>query len=212
MDLTFRPLTDTTIFRTTHRRPNRFRSTYTDTLKLLNAELDHLNTTEAWLQVAVDAADLRRDGMLRAHVKARHPGVVLTAVTRNHGTLVYPCDRFEGRWSNDPPDWQINLRAIALGLRDLRRLEDYGIADRGQQYAGFRELGTGTAVAGEKMTPAQAASFLADAAEWDTALDPDDKPQVQAAYRDAAKLHHPDAGGNHATMAYIVAARDYLTQ
>jgi hypothetical protein len=34
--------------------------------------------------------------------------------------------------------WQDNLRAVALGLEALRRVERYGIAQRGEQYAGWR--------------------------------------------------------------------------
>lgn len=37
-------------------------------------------------------------------------------------------------------DWQINLRAIALGLEALRKLDRYGITSRGEQYTGWRAI------------------------------------------------------------------------
>lgn len=212
MILTFRPLTDASVFTGGPRKPNRFRSSYTDTLGLLDTELGHLHATEAWLQVVLDDTDgVRLDGQLRANAKVSHPGVVLTIISRDHGTLVYPCDRFAGQYSSDPPDWQTNLRAIALALRDLRRLEDYGIADRGQQYAGFRELGAGTEVAGEKMTMDQAAEWLGNAAGWQIPPDCGDPSVVKLAYHAAAKRHHPDAGGSTVMMSYVQAAYDFLS-
>jgi hypothetical protein len=41
------------------------------------------------------------------------------------------------------PSWQDNLRAIALGLEALRKVERYGIANRGEQYAGWAQLTAG---------------------------------------------------------------------
>lgn len=212
MNLTFRPLVDLSVFTTgVERKPNRFKASYRSTLDLLDTELDHLHSTEAWLQVVLeDPAGVRLDGQLRANAKVTHPGVVLTIVSRDHGTLVYPCDRFEGRYYSDPPDWQLNLRAIALGLRDLRRLDDYGITSRGEQYAGFRELGAGTEVAGEAMTLDQAAQWLGDAAGWSAPPDPADLNMIDLAYREAAKQHHPDVGGSTAMMSYLNSARAFL--
>lgn len=205
--------TDESLFTTTSRSANPFesRGLYERTLKELQIELEHLRVTEAHLQLVLGngAADLRQDGQLRARADVRHPGVALTVVTKDYGTLVYTCDEHAGRWSNDPPDWQINLRAITIGLHDLRRLERYGVADRGQQYAGFRELGTGTAMGGATQSRADVARYLATMAGMDE-LDPDDQGQVLVAYRLASKRNHPDVGGNQAQQAYINAARDHL--
>lgn len=182
-------------------------------------ELGHLEASSGHLQLVLanGQADLRNDGQLRARAEVLHPGVCLTVVTRQHGTLVYTCDQFEGRWSNDPPDWQINLRAITVGLHDLRRLDRYGIAKRGQQYAGFRELGAGTAMGGSTHDREAVARYLVAMADMDT-----EGPEVHAvlrsaqhvevAYRRAAKRHHPDQGGDHATRAYITTARDHLLE
>jgi hypothetical protein len=215
MILTFRPLPSIDVFRTapSDRLANPFRASYSDTLSKLDDELGFLDASEAWLQVALadPVRHVRLDGQLHAKAVTTHPGVVLTMVTVEHGTLVYSCDRFAGRWPSDPPDWQINLRAITLGLADLRRLDRYGIADRGQQYAGFRELGSGTAMEGGAVHDRSTlAAFLGSAAGWEVPPDPDDDEQIEAAFRQAARAHHPDHGGRPQMMAYLNTARDAL--
>lgn len=57
-----------------------------------------------------------------------------------------------------------NLRAITLGLEKLRRLDEYGITARGQQYAGFRELGSGGTPLASGMTVREAVDVLLDGA------------------------------------------------
>lgn len=141
-----------------------------------------------------DGTGLRAD---RSH-HVTHPGVVVRLVGTKHGDLRYACDRFEA--------WEANLRAIALGLSDLRRLERYGIARRGEQYVGWAALGSGTAMgaAPEAMTVEMAARVLAGATEGITAADvlaePDD---AKAAYRVAAKRYHPDKGGSTDTFQKV---------
>jgi hypothetical protein len=61
----------------------------------------------------------------------------------------------------------MNLRAIALGLEALRKVERYGIAERGQQYAGFAQIGAGTAMGqslDHVMTADEAARIVAEGA------------------------------------------------
>jgi hypothetical protein len=212
-DLTFRHV-DRDVFTTPahERKANPFDTGYDRTLEQLRDELHHLEATDVVCGVVLDGpAQVRQDGMLRSRANVLHPGVVLTIATPEHGTLVYTSDAFAGRYLNDPPDWQINLRAITIGLHDLRRLARYGIAKRGQQYAGWRELGSGTPVGSTAaiQTDDQVAHFLATAAGIEH-LDPHDRDAVRRAYRQAAQRHHPDAGGSHAMMAYLNTARDHL--
>jgi hypothetical protein len=196
------------------RKPSPFSSasTYSKTLRLLDAELRHLGSTEVTLQVAASDRDLRLDGQLRADAKVEHPGVILTVETKRHGTLTYPCDTFERRWSHDPPSWQINLRAIALGLEALRKVERYGIAERGQQYAGYRELGTGIELGRAPMTVEQAARFIAENAGdsgWINDVE-DDPFFALVLFKDAAKTLHPDVGGDEQLFKRLMEARDVL--
>lgn len=197
------------------RRPySPFSSTYTSTMDLLQKELRHLKARSAFIQVDLRDHDrgVRLDGQLRSGALVDHPGVILTIETAAHGTLVYPCDAFSGR--SGRPAWQENLRAVALGLEALRRVERYGIAERGQQYAGFRELGSGTEMGGATQTREQVARYLATMAGWATDTDLhavlNHPGVVDQLYRQAAMVHHPDHGGDQTTMAYITAARDHL--
>lgn len=213
MELTFKPLkVRPPEWEATRPKVAQFEATYRDTLELLDRELRHLNTEAAFLQVELSdpVRGVRIDGQLRADAVATHRGCILTIATRKLGTLVYPCDTFVKGYRSKGPDWQQNLRAIALGLEALRKVERYGIASRGEQYAGFRELGAGTEMGGgEPMGRDEVAAFLATAAGLEY-LDPDDQSAVRAAYREASMRHHPDHGGNHAMMAYLNTARDVL--
>lgn len=202
------------------RKPNPFRSTYAQTLDDLDRELEYLRARDAFMQVDATSADVRLDGQLRANAKVNHPGVILTIDTRDHGVLVYPCDTFESRYHSDGPSWQVNLRAIAGGLEALRKVERYGIADRGQQYAGFGALPPATAM-GAAMTVEAAALLLANTAnqafgeDWcdpQALVDeaPDQAEIVRGAYRDAVKVAHPDAGGDAELFRDLTAARDLL--
>lgn len=200
-----------------------FDSPYDHTLDLLDREARHLGTKSAHLQVqlANGERDVRQDGQVRASAKATHPGVILTLDTRSLGTLVYSCDAYRVGWGAEWESWKENLRAIALGLEALRKVERYGIAERGQQYAGFRELGSGMAMGSGKMTLDEAAELLATEAckafgdDWVVAEDllrGGDRAEslVPGAYRDAAKAHHPDVGGDPEMFLRLTEARDLL--
>lgn len=186
------------------RATNPFGATYGKTLIDLEREITHLGGTDPFLQLDTTDADLRLDGQLRAGARVEHPGVILTFDTKKHGPLTYDTDRYD--------HWHTNLRAIALGLDCLRRVERYGIAERGQQYAGYREIGTGIALGPAEMSRAQAARILVDAAEvpWppdDLVLNPE---LTTTTYRAAARLHHPDNGGDPTVFRTITTARDIL--
>lgn len=186
-----------------------FSSSYTQTLDLLDRELFMLGASNVIVQLDVSARSVRADGALRADVKVGKPGVILSFDTKKHGTLTYATDKYR--------PWVENLRAIALGLEALRKIERYGIAERGQQYAGYRELGTGIALGPGQMTPAAAASLIADLLEPD-----DDGPisslsvrkswRVERARfsRQLAKRLHPDAGGSADLYAQVTQAVDVL--
>lgn len=194
-----------------------FTANYRDTLELLDRELHQLGAHNVVLQVDATERDCRIDGQLRADAKVRHPGVILTFDTKTHGTLTYACDRFQrvSYRSNSPASWQHNLRAIALGLEALRKVERYGIANRGQQYAGYRELGSGIALGAASMTVEEAAELLVEHGEWGGERgDPEmlilDAETATAYFREAAKRHHPDVGGDADLFRRLVEAKDLL--
>lgn len=183
-----------------------FKAPWSNTRQLLFDEVRKLqNPTdpdEAVICVDVDERGVRLDGGLRADVRPRSPGVIVMFESR-HGPQRYVCDRFD--W------WEDNVRAVALGLENLRRIERYGIARDGQQYTGWKAIGTGIAVGPASMTVEQAARYISDHCGVDWSSETDDDPSFALAlYKDAAKLHHPDRGGDAEVFKRLVDAKAIL--
>jgi hypothetical protein len=183
-----------------------FSAPWSSTLELLTRELEFLNAKQVQIQIDVEPSKVRKDGMLRADARASYRGVILSFTTKQFGALSYPCNAYEG-WGSEQPSWQVNIRAIALGLESLRRVERYGIANRGQQYAGFAELGSGIAVS--RMTEEEAWEVLYDLA--DVIDDPDDGLwEINELFLRAVKKHHPDSGGDPDKFKLLMEARYLL--
>lgn len=120
---------------TAERRPSAFSAPYRDTLQLLDRELAAIGAEEVVLQLALREDQIRVDGRPKANAATpAHPGVIL-AFDSPYGPLKYATDVFTR--------YEDNLRAIALGLESLRRVDRYGITKRGEQYSGWRQLGAG---------------------------------------------------------------------
>lgn len=185
-----------------------FRATWTDTLTLIERELIMLNAprNKPWvLQLDVPESRIRKDGGVYANTTAPPP--VRVAFESRYGPLLYTCDKF---WK-----WQDNVRAIALSLEALRKVDRYGVAGSGQQYTGWTAISSRPA----KMTREQAAEFIAlwaggEAGElnaWASKIlaDPGERDR---ALRLAAKRVHPDITGDDGDlMARLNAARSILT-
>lgn len=125
----------------------------------------------------------------------------LSFTSAKHGPMTYPCDAFTGRYYGDV-DWQVNLRAIALGLEHLRALDRYGIAGRGEQYAGWRAIEAAAPVGFDSADAAL--RWLADLTQSHRGTDP------VVLLRRASKDHHPDAGGDPEIYGRVDAARQLL--
>lgn len=172
------------------RKSSPFQASYSDTLELLDRELRLLNATVPVIQLAVNEGQIRRDGKLYAAAMPDHPGVILTFDT-SRGHFRYACDRFT--------HWHTNLRAIALGLEALRKIERYCIGSGNEQYTGFLQLDPGPAEA--PLTVDEALSLFAD---WVGAS----RQKVRSSwwirrdeyYRTASKATHPDLGGDQKTF------------
>ncbi len=170
------------------RQSSPFSSTLTSTLSTLRTELSALSARHPVMEVAIPPEQFRLDGRPRATARAEHPGVVLSLPTTDVGPLRYATDRFV--------TWQDNLRAIALGLEALRRVERYGITRRGEQYAGFRALPPGTPMPGRSMDIDTAYTVVADAACVSLRSVRDASgDKLHDLYRQASRFTHPDAGG-----------------
>lgn len=183
---------------TGERKGSPFRAKFDATLALLIDELEHLQVVGAVaVRVVADAADVRRDGMLRARASVRHPGVALSFTSATVGALTYPCDTFAARYYGE--SWQVNLRAIALGLEKLRTLDRYGITSRGEQYAGWRAIGG---------TSPTAFDTLNAALRWLRSFtNTPDGTNPTLLCRRAVQLAHPDVGGDPADWDRVDSAR-----
>lgn len=195
---------------TKHRSRAPFKSGWRPTTQLLDKELRQLDARAIVMLVALDSRDFRIDGQPRANARAQHPGVILTFDSK-FGPLRYACDTFD--------DFTDNVRAIALGLEALRKVERYGITKRGEQYTGWSALPPGMAM-GLQMSKPDAARVLADLAgdgwygddldDMTRMLVENQGGEVESAYRWAVKLHHPDAGGDADLFRRATEARDVL--
>lgn len=183
-----------------------FRAKWSDTLDLLDRELDKLDVTGAVaIRIDVEPGQVRRDGMLYANAKVRSPGVIVS-FTGRYGPLSYATDTYAEVWAGDPPAWQANVRAIALGLEALRAVDRYGITRSGEQYRGWTAIEAGPA-AGFASADA-ALRWLADRVGSTSQPDTIDIPWL---LRAAAHRLHPDVGGDPADWALYDKARQLLT-
>lgn len=167
-----------------------FRSSWSQTVLALRHEAAQLlrpGLAEFVMMVDVDETDLRLDGELRASARPHTPAVGVSIESR-HGPLLFVCDRFRG--------WQDNVRAIALGLEALRKVERYGIVQSDEQYRGWQALPPGTPMPPAQLTADQAARRMCELAlmfadDWVGVLA--DRETAQNVYRTAARRCHPDA-------------------
>lgn len=207
--ITWRPLTawpaDRT--RTLSRQPSPFSAGMTDTEATLRRELGAVGARAVVIQVDVKfEAKLRREGRPYVDTQTNTPAVVVT-FEKNFGTIVRPdwrpvtfaCDRFTR--------WHDNLRAIALGMSDLRRVERYHIAASGAQYRGYTALpASTTAPIGTETAAAILAKFSlnhAAAIRLDPAI-------AKSAARTARAKTHPDAGGSTTDFTLVQEAARVL--
>jgi hypothetical protein len=178
-----------------------FSAGWGDTTYLLRREAAQLDAPEIVLQLAVGEGGIRNDGWIRADARPEHPGVIVSIESRQ-GPLSFPCDAFT--------DWQSNVRAIALGMEALRRVDRYGITKRGEQYDGWKAIGPAA------MTADDAARILIDAAGAGGTWDPEDiigaRPLISDLYRRAARVLHPDAGGDPEVFARVAEAKTLLVE
>lgn len=162
------------------------------TLEDLDRELSQVDARDVVIQIDVTNKqdmrdDVRRDGRIRDDARVHSPAVVLTFKRAGATPLVFACDYFKR--------WQDNLRALALGLEALRKLERYHIAQTGDQYRGWQALPASTTTA---FTVDQAAAYLARMSDNRSAVSaiPQEIEVARKAYRVAAANTHPDRGGS----------------
>lgn len=162
-----------------------FSAAWSSTLQLLDRELREVRATAKVLQVAIPESDFRIDGYPRANARQLHPGVIVSFTAPKAGPLSFPCDRFH--------HWRDNVRAIALAMEALRKVDRYGITRNAEQYRGWAALPAG---ADEAMTPDAARDLLASYGGPSAAI----------------KATHPDRGGSVDDFHRVQEARRVLEQ
>lgn len=172
-----------------------FNATLGATLETLTRELEMLAARQIVLEVGYREQDLRQDGMPRANSNLLHDAVALSFESK-WGPLRYETNEFVRRsWGGDP-GWQQNLRAIALGMEALRKVDRYGVSKRGEQYKGWQQIPVKTGA------PEDAISTVEDARRF---LD-----QHGGSFAEAVKKLHPDVGGDPDLFRAAVRARQLL--
>lgn len=217
MDYKFKSIVNWPGLPTKERKNSPFRTGYRETLKLLDFELEKLNArSPVLIQSYHRERDIRIDGLLRPDAqKPDSPGVIITgdvwipdgtfneqgAPLGKYRPISFPCDKFF--------DWKDNLRAIALSLEALRKVDRYGVTKSGEQYRGWTALPPAPST-DSKMTEDEAAIFIAGHSGVATVVVLKSRDGLESAYRAAARKLHPDAGGKDSDFVRLGQAVELL--
>lgn len=173
--------------------PSPFDAGWGSTVETLARELRALDAHTIVVELALGENDLRLDGLPRANASLSSDAVRISFESK-WGPLLYETNEFRGRYYRSLSGWQANVRAIALGMEALRKVDRYGVSKRGEQYRGWRQLPTSTDPADAIVTPEQARAVL------------DQYGGVLA----AVKATHPDHGGDETEFRKVMRAREIL--
>lgn len=170
---------------TAQRRTSPFDSPFPKTIGLLVKELEMLDATNVVLGLGLREDQIRIDGLPRADARSGDPRVQVAFATPD-GPLQFNVDAFH--------DWRDNLRAVALGLESLRRVDRYGITRSGEQYRGWKQLPSSTDPADAIQTREQARAVI----------------DHYGGLAEAIKATHPDRGGDETEFRKVIRAREIL--
>jgi hypothetical protein len=171
---------------------------YNQTLELLDKELSMLDVKQAVIQIDLPESKIRIDGLPYSGARPNYQGVILSFQSK-YGHLKYATDTFDF--------WQDNLRAIALGLEALRKVDRYGITKRGEQYTGWKQLPESVDGINDIRT---AAEFIAKHSNFSAEEIINNKNIYTKAYREAALKLHPDKGGNSNEFYLLQKAKNII--
>lgn len=204
MKYSVRPLSDRSWLRPpSKRQTTRFSASWKETEQLLVEEVDRLNGRALVIEVDVREQDLRLDGTLRANAReAATPAVVVAFETTKHGPMLYRCDTFTAPYRSQGPDWQHNVRAVALTLQALRAVDRYGATDTGQQYTGFKALPSGHAMPAPTMAKDDAVRLLHRVSQLgaDSSQTIPQNWSLEAHHKKARARAHPDRHDGDQTL------------
>lgn len=198
MNVVLRPIEVWPRAETKYRERSNFSSTWAQTSDVLMRECRHLKARSLVMTIDIMERDIRlTDGWLKANAKPSSPRVGVLIDRRNDDALAFYCDRYV--------DWQDNVRAIALSLEALRKVDRYGVTSAGEQYTGWKALPAG----GPQMSEADALAVLASASGMPVTKE-STPGAVQTAHRQARRRSHPDVGGTHEVFVKVEEAARVL--
>jgi hypothetical protein len=177
-------------------RYSSFKASWIKTVELFAVELRHLKAERAVMQIDLAPQNFTASGLPHAARVANTPGVVLTMYS---GKLKHDLRYEVGTFA----DWQDNVRAIALALEALRKVDRYGVTRSGEQYRGWRQLEAGPITESfGGLTEARA--FLGELVGVQDGLEDSEL------YRLALRRAHPDKGGSSEKFRRVRAAGQAL--
>jgi hypothetical protein len=134
---------------------------------------------------------LRNDGFPRASAPEPKDAGVAVYFRYKDKDMVFACDKYH--YTRE------NIYAIAKTIEALRGIERWGASDMMERaFAGFQGL------------PATASQSWRDVLNLHAPVI--SKDDVEAAFRQLARLHHPDMGGDRTKFEAIVQARSIAIQ
>lgn len=170
-----------------------FRGSWSETIETLARELRMLDAKRIVVELDLSEGDLRVDGLPKANARFGSDAVRISFESK-HGPLRYETNEFTGRYYNGQIGWQANIRAVALGLEALRKVDRYGVSKRGEQYRGWKQLPTGTDPADAISTHEQATALL----------------DSYGGLVEALKATHPDHGGDPTEFRKVMRAKELV--
>lgn len=216
LNIQIRPITQWHGKENDYPQTSRFKCGYKVTLGQLEDELAKANYVEGSvvIEMFIDQSRITMDGTrLRADAKPFKEGIILR-FSRWTGRLVsrgdqkvsetqdisYPCDAFDA--------WQDNLRAVALSMESLRRVERYGVF----KYDDIISRLALPSAEGKVSTKESAAAFLAQHSGVSMKEILFSDTARATAYRKAAHALHPDkTGGVTEDFVKLTEANKVLT-
>lgn len=153
--------------------------------------LDELRKLGAQSVIVSSNLRLRRDGMPAADQREPNDAGIAVYFTFKKLQMCFACDRYtQTRW---------NLHAIGLTINAIRTIERNGASDMMERaFRGFTAL------------PAKASDSWRDVLGFPHGA-PVSKDSLDSRFRELAKAHHPDTGGERADpdqLRRILQARD----
>ncbi len=171
--------------RTNWREQSRFKSGFGAARNLLTAEISRMGGSGVIISSNVP---LRNDGLPRANQpEPSDPGIAVYFKYRKKD-MVFACDKYKRTWEN--------VYAIAKTIEAMRGIERWGASDMMERaFSGFAAL--------PQVATASWRSHLGFGEQQDVTM-----AEIESAFRELAKKHHPDVGGNPEVFQQIVAARE----